>query len=74
MHWINAIENIFCLKTGVKMIFAWFWSQKGVAWEMFGLKYVTAWESCAWSMWLHEKGTIQITAAWEMCGSGGLRL
>ena len=47
------------------MIFAWFWSQQGVAWEMCGSKYVTAWEMrgskyvTAWKRWGSKYGCMR---------------
>ena len=43
----------------LKMIFAWFSSQQGVAWEMCGSKYVTVWKM---------RGSKYVTA-WKRCGS-----
>ena len=51
---VNLFENAVS-----KIIFAWFWSQKGVAWELLGSKYVIAWECC---------GSKYVTA-WKRCGS-----
>ena len=53
-----------------KKIFAWIWSHKGVAWEMRGLKYLTAWESCGFkcvTAW--ESFGLKYMTEWKRCCS-----